>query len=506
MRVLSGRSAQAAPLAALLIVLLAAAGSAGASEGAKGAGGARAFSLRILLPNQDPITIGEIEAPPEANVKDVTLAYPADGSLVSGEQMSDAASLNLTSAATAGAASNLARLSLFGGEITADAVAASANARAGPAGPSGDFDGAALTNLVVLGQPVQPAPNLRVPLGDWGQAIVLEQATDSGSDPTAAYRGGLTALDVTLAADHDGLPAGTRILVGYAEAWAWSQLPVSAASSTTATEPAAGGPRAAAPASRAARPQGRVQRPRAKRPAPQLVAPEPPKLPNGLPSPFVLPPPNLTPNLTAGGYVFPVYGPSGYVDTFGAPRPDVSYHHGDDVFAPLGAPILAVADGTVFSVGWNKLGGNRLWLRDKEGNQFYYAHLSAFSTLAVNGAHVRAGAVLGFVGNTGDAEGTPYHLHFEVHPVSLLFLGYDGAVDPTPYLDAWQHLLEIRLQPAVWAPAVAPTTRAPTPGAILLQSSDISSADGLDPGSLQRALAPTPRNGEGAITNESTGG
>ena len=149
-----------------------------------------------------------------------------------------------------------------------------------------------------------------------------------------------------------------------------------------------------------------------------------------------------------------------------------------------------MADGTVFSVGWNTIGGNRLWLRDGQGNEFYYAHLSAFSTLAVDGAHVRAGTVLGFVGNTGDAEGTPYHLHFEVHPVALLFLGYDGAVDPTAYLDAWRHLQDIRIAPAVWAPTVAPTSRAPIPGAILLQASDISTANGLEPATLERALLP----------------
>ena len=79
--------------------------------------------------------------------------------------------------------------------------------------------------------------------------------------------------------------------------------------------------------------------------------------------------------------------------------------------------MLAVAGGTIFSVGWNDIGGNRLWLRDTKGNEFYYAHLSAFSTLAVNGAQVQAGDVIGFVGNTGDAAGTPPHLHFEIHPV-----------------------------------------------------------------------------------------
>ena len=205
----------------------------------------------------------------------------------------------------------------------------------------------------------------------------------------------------------------------------------------------------------------------------------------------VEPVPSVTPKLTAAGYVFPVYGPSAYGDTFGALRPDVSggWHHGDDVFAPLGAPLLAVADGTVFSVGWNDVGGYRLWLRDSGGNEFYYAHLSAYTSLAVNGRHVRAGDVLGFVGNTGDAADTPFHLHFEVHPVSLLFLGYDGAVNPTRYLDGWKRLEDVRILPAVpYATPAAEESAAPTPGAILLESSDISTANGLEPGSLRRAM------------------
>jgi hypothetical protein len=53
---------------------------------------------------------------------------------------------------------------------------------------------------------------------------------------------------------------------------------------------------------------------------------------------------------------------------------------------------------------------------------------------------VRAGQVIGFVGNTGDAFGGDPHLHFEIHPRQLLRLRYDGAVDPTTYLDGWTHL------------------------------------------------------------------
>ena len=214
------------------------------------------------------------------------------------------------------------------------------------------------------------------------------------------------------------------------------------------------------------------------------VGPEKPNL-------TIRPPPDVTPRLTAGGYVFPVYGPSSFGDTFGAPRGDIAsgWHHGEDIFGQLGEPLLAVADGTVFSVGWNDIGGYRLWLRDKAGNEFYYAHLSAYSPFAVNGEQVKAGTVLGFMGNTGDASTTPYHLHFEIHPVGLLYLGYDGAVRPYPYLLAWEHLQDIEFaQVAGWAPPISPTSSAPKPGAILLSQTDISTADGLDPSSLERTL------------------
>jgi hypothetical protein len=214
-------------------------------------------------------------------------------------------------------------------------------------------------------------------------------------------------------------------------------------------------------------------------------------------APVLLPPGGIVPRLTQRGYVFPVYGPAAFVDTFGAGRAVVGWHHGEDIFAPLGAPVLAVADGTVFSVGWNDLGGNRLWLRDQQGNEFYYAHLSAFSPLAVDGARVRAGDVVGFVGKTGDAETTPPHLHFEIHPVGLLALGYDGVVAPYPYLVAWKRLDDLPFSavglPRVGWTSYAPTSiRAPTPGAVLLASADISTARSLDSKALEQALSEVP--------------
>jgi murein DD-endopeptidase MepM/ murein hydrolase activator NlpD len=302
-------------------------------------------------------------------------------------------------------------------------------------------------------------------LGDWGSLTTV--AGGASGTPATGYRGSVTALEIRLTADHGGLVAGTTILVGYAEVAAQAAPP-----EPTVTVPKA--PKA----------RGTKSSSRAPEPSPGF--------------PPVRQPPAVTPKLTAGGYVFPVYGPSSFTDTFGASRGDISsgWHHGDDIFAPLGAPLLAVASGTVFSVGWNKIGGNRLWLRDGQGNLFYYAHLSAVSPLAVNGSKVNAGDVVGFVGNTGDAQGTPFHLHFEVHPVGLLGLGYDGAVNPTSYLLAWKHLQDVSFAGGeAWAPLHS-LGNAPKPGAILLAATDISTADGLVPGSLQRAIRPLVVKGD----------
>jgi hypothetical protein len=121
-----------------------------------------------------------------------------------------------------------------------------------------------------------------------------------------------------------------------------------------------------------------------------------------------------------------------------------NWHHGDDIFAALGTPVVAVANGTLNRVGWEHLGGWRLWVRDGMRNQFYYAHLSGYSPLALHSKHVKAGDVIGFIGNTGDAFTTSPHLHFEIHPHQLLRLDYNGAVNPTRYLDAWRHLARPR--------------------------------------------------------------
>lgn len=101
-------------------------------------------------------------------------------------------------------------------------------------------------------------------------------------------------------------------------------------------------------------------------------------------------------------------------------------HEGVDIFAPRDTPVVAVASGVARS-GTNPLGGNVVWLRDRrEARSFYYAHLSraAFEGTST----VRAGEVVGFVGNTGNARTTAPHLHFGIYQ--------RDAVDPQPFLRA----------------------------------------------------------------------
>lgn len=450
-----------------VLAVLVTAGSAGAELNAPGSGAAsRAFGIKIVMPGEEALATAAVAAPPAAVAYVAGYAYPEDGSVVtSGAVTASASALSLAGSAAGNAASEVTTLTLFGGEITIEqAVArASAEARAGEA--TGDLSSAAVTGLVVLGQAVEAVPGARIELGDWGYAILLAKGEAPAGD---GWRGFVTAVDVYLLADHGGLPAGSEILIGYAEA----------AAKAAAAPPRADAKKAPSSAEQPSSATARPHAPRAK--IPRLKVP-----------PIVRRPlPSLVPKLTKQGYVFPVHGPASFVDTFGAARAIVGWHHGEDIFAPIGAPVLAVAKGTVFSVGWNDIGGNRFWLRDTKGNEFYYAHLSAFSPLAIDGAHVEPGDVVGFVGNTGDAETTPPHLHFEIHPLGLLGLGYDGVVNPYRYLLAWRHLEDVRfVAGAGWAPLAGRAVRAPRPGAYLLSSSDISSESGLEPGSLRRALA-----------------
>ncbi|HET9739619.1 MAG TPA: M23 family metallopeptidase, partial [Solirubrobacteraceae bacterium] len=135
--------------------------------------------------------------------------------------------------------------------------------------------------------------------------------------------------------------------------------------------------------------------------------------------------------LLSSRFVFPVGGRATIGGPFGAYR-QIGAHQGNDLFADFGTPVVAVADGTIENVGSLPISGNRLWVYADGGDQFFYAHMASFAPAAVNGRHVEKGTILGYVGNTGDAEPTPPHLHFEIHPNG------GDAIDPNPFLVAWQ--------------------------------------------------------------------
>ena len=138
----------------------------------------------------------------------------------------------------------------------------------------------------------------------------------------------------------------------------------------------------------------------------------------------------------------PVDGPRSFGDGFGAPRYAGGYHlhKGVDILSPYGTPIVAPFDGYAHS-DYNSLGGNVVFVSGRYGT-VYNAHLQEFT--AKSNGPVHTGDVIGLVGDTGDAVGTP-HDHFEFHPNvmpatwPLSAYGYgiiEDAVNPYPLLVA----------------------------------------------------------------------
>jgi murein DD-endopeptidase MepM/ murein hydrolase activator NlpD len=127
----------------------------------------------------------------------------------------------------------------------------------------------------------------------------------------------------------------------------------------------------------------------------------------------------------------PVTGTVTFTNDWHAPRSGGTLHEGTDIMAPRGRPSVAVVDGKItWAVGAKS--GNAIWLEDEDGNEFFYAHFASWAhkgAAAGKQRNVVAGEVIGYVGDTGNALGTP-HLHFEIHP------GGGAAVNPYPSLYA----------------------------------------------------------------------
>jgi murein DD-endopeptidase MepM/ murein hydrolase activator NlpD len=298
---------------------------------------------------------------------------------------------------SASASATVTHVSLLGGLVRARNVSVTATS-------------GSVTSLVIDGRAVgSPTRRTTYGLPGYGKVIAL--------DTPAANA--LVGLTVKLGKRYGRYPRGTVLRVAYASASAHDGV--------------------APPPKAKPKPRSKSKKPPAK-PTPK------PKRRKAPTRTHVL--------LTAKGFVFPVYGKHNYSDTFGAARADTGTHEGNDIFAAAGTPVVAVCDGSLNRVGTLPISGNRLWVKcSKTGDAFFYAHLSAYATDTRDGLHVKAGQVVGFVGSTGDAENTPPHLHFEVHP------GNRGAVDPYPFLRAWENRRDVPA--AAWVRANGQTGQQP---------------------------------------------
>ena len=113
-------------------------------------------------------------------------------------------------------------------------------------------------------------------------------------------------------------------------------------------------------------------------------------------------------------------------DTWGAARSQGRSHEGIDIFAPRHTPIHAATSGMVTKVGENELGGRVVVIVGPGGAGHYYAHLEEYADISPND-WVDAGQVIGYVGDSGNAKGTPPHVHYGVYIKGQ-------AVNPYPLL------------------------------------------------------------------------
>ncbi len=154
-------------------------------------------------------------------------------------------------------------------------------------------------------------------------------------------------------------------------------------------------------------------------------------------------------NAVKGFAVFPVAGSSSFSDSYGAPRPGGRNHAGIDIFAPKLTAVIAVADGVVVkATATTGRAGTYVVIEHPDKSRSYYLHLNndspdtddglgqGIAPGIEKGVAVTAGTVIGFVGDSGNAEDTPSHLHFEfraggagvVNPYELLLAAQKGEV------------------------------------------------------------------------------
>jgi murein DD-endopeptidase MepM/ murein hydrolase activator NlpD len=125
--------------------------------------------------------------------------------------------------------------------------------------------------------------------------------------------------------------------------------------------------------------------------------------------------------ISPSGMTCPVAAPHSFINDWGFPRSGGRTHEGNDIMAAMGAPVVAIATGTITYAGVGESAGNWLILSDEDGNEYWYMHNR--ENLVTRG-RVKVGEQIATVGDTGNAIGGPPHVHFEYHP------GGGGPVNP----------------------------------------------------------------------------
>jgi murein DD-endopeptidase MepM/ murein hydrolase activator NlpD len=120
----------------------------------------------------------------------------------------------------------------------------------------------------------------------------------------------------------------------------------------------------------------------------------------------------------------PQASPHWFRNDWGNPRSGGRTHKGTDIFGPRGGKVYAVIGGTLRK-RTGGLGGNAWWLYGDDGNAYYFAHLDGWKSGLDTGSRVKKGAVIAYVGNTGNASGGASHTHFQLHP--------NGGAPVNPY-------------------------------------------------------------------------
>ena len=115
-------------------------------------------------------------------------------------------------------------------------------------------------------------------------------------------------------------------------------------------------------------------------------------------------------------------------NTWHAPRGANRLHEGQDIFVPRGTPTYSATRGYIYNIGQNRLGGQTVSLIGSGGRVYYYAHFDTYAAGIAEGDYVTPQTVLGYVGTSGNAQGTPPHLHFGVYTPT-------GPINPLPLLN-----------------------------------------------------------------------